>query len=327
VPVVTKIGLRTRVFSTGGVAVDGLTSDPPLNIEAAIPTLIVYQQFINIQDIHFSQLSFVESLQAYQFNMNNTDRQFFSNVYEQGYYDVIQIGLWMPEIDVSARIEPVEGRPGMFKIIPDAPLQPGKYAVYFGNAIHHKGIIFAAADNRRAEAFYFAKSEKAVDSGEVLAPTCSDPAACMTMSEGLLARGQYAEAQKTWDKVLELGGRVEFLVCRETGFTGCKAGTFSMNTKELSFVDGKGQPVFSAPLSDIESKGAQRAMRDTVPFGQRPFARFKLKVSGKDFNFVFMPKGVTCTNTNPPTCDEPGPSQQEAVANYISRKLATLLAK
>lgn len=153
---------------------------------------------------------------------------------------------------------------------------------------------------------------------------CSNAATCAANADKSLRGGQYPEAMQAWDKVLELGGSVNFLVCRETGFTGCKPGTFLMTTKEVSFLDGKSQQVFSAPLSEVEVKGAQKALKDIVRSDPRPFVRFKLKVSGKDYNFVFKPMYIPCTDTNPPTCDEPGLSQQETVANYIARKLQSL---
>lgn len=162
------------------------------------------------------------------------------------------------------------------------------------------------------------------DSEPVNTGGCSDAATCIASGDGLLKSGKYAEAAQAWDKALELGGSLNFLVCRETGFTGCKPGTFLMSSKEVSFLDGKSQQVFSASLSDVEVKGAQKALRSMVRSSPRPFVRFKLKVSGKDYNFVFQPMNITCTDTNPPTCDEPGLSQQETVANYIARKLQSL---
>jgi photosystem II stability/assembly factor-like uncharacterized protein len=153
---------------------------------------------------------------------------------------------------------------------------------------------------------------------------CPDAAACMAAGDSLLKKGQYSEAAQVWDTVLELGGSLNFLVCRETGFTGCKPGTFLMTTKEVSFLDGRSQQVFSAPLSEVEVKGAQKALKDIVRSSPRPFVRFKLKVAGKEYNFVFKPMYIPCTDTNPPTCDEPGLSQQETVANYIARKLQSL---
>lgn len=194
--VTTKIGLSILNGGGNGIAVDGLAGEPAMSIEVDTPTLIVYQQSVNIQDIHFSKLVYVASMQAYQFNMTKTAPEFFSNIYRRGYYDVIPIGLWRPQTEVSTRIEPVEGRPGMFKITPDSPLQDGKYVIYFGDNIHKDGIIFATREGRRTEALYFKK----VKSGVGASGTVSNDSNAGVMRDLMGIEYLLITANKTGDK-------------------------------------------------------------------------------------------------------------------------------
>jgi hypothetical protein len=155
--VTTKIGLSPRTYSYGGIAVDGIAGDPPVSAKSGAPTVIIYQQAMNMNALHFGKLTYVNTMQAYQFNMNKTDPRFFANVYGKGYNDIVEVGLWRPGDDLPVRVEPVEGRQGMFKIIPASPLQPGRYVIYFGDNIHQDGIIFATRSDRSAGALYFGK--------------------------------------------------------------------------------------------------------------------------------------------------------------------------
>ena len=154
--VVTKLGLEIGGRSGLGYAMDGLGGEPPLSLRDQSPTFIVYQQNVNINSLHLSDLVFVSTKQAYQFNIKGTAPQFFSNVYGgRGYYDVIDINLWRPKNEVSLRIEPVEGKQGMYKLIPELPLKPGRYTLYFEGAIHPYGTVFVATRGEQRSVFHF----------------------------------------------------------------------------------------------------------------------------------------------------------------------------
>ena len=45
---------------------------------------------------------------------------------------VTDIGMWLGETDVPLQIGPIEGKPGMLKLVTMAPLEPGVYAVHTG---------------------------------------------------------------------------------------------------------------------------------------------------------------------------------------------------
>jgi hypothetical protein len=49
-----------------------------------------------------------------------------------------------------------------------------------------------------------------------------------------------------------------------------------------------------------------------------------MKVAGKTYALYRVPLGVECTHDNPLSCQEPGPSQEEAFANYVARTIEKL---
>jgi hypothetical protein len=119
VAVVIRIGL-TVAGGSGypGIAVDGLAGDPPLRLGTAIPTLVIYQQLIDVSGFHLVNLRYVSTMQAFEFNMNGTAPEFFQNVFKRGYYDVIPVDLWRPQSEFRLRIEPAENKNGVYKLSP-----------------------------------------------------------------------------------------------------------------------------------------------------------------------------------------------------------------
>jgi len=156
-PVITKIGLRPGGPRSGnpGYAVDGFAGEPSLSIKNKLPIFLVYQQNVNITGFQFRDLVYVQTMQAYQFNIKKTNQAFFSNVFFVGYNDTIQIDLWRPNKVIPMSIEPVEEKTGMYRLIPQSPLESGRYTLYFKNDITQDGYIFTAASDRQASGFYF----------------------------------------------------------------------------------------------------------------------------------------------------------------------------
>lgn len=157
VSVVTKMGLQPGGPRSGnpGSAMDGFAGEPLLSIDSQSPIFIVYQQDVDINDFHLSDLVYVRTQQAYQFNKLGTNPAFFRSTYFRDYYDVIQIDLWRPKNEVPLRIEPVEGKSGMYRLIPKSELKQGRYTLYYGDAVHPDGFIFSTFPNRQSSAFYF----------------------------------------------------------------------------------------------------------------------------------------------------------------------------
>ncbi|MDD1777179.1 MAG: hypothetical protein LUQ65_03350 [Candidatus Helarchaeota archaeon] len=160
-PVVTKLGLEVGGRSGIGYAMDGFAAEPPLTLRSRSPIFIIYQQNVDPNSFYLSDLVYVRTHQAYQFNIKGTAPQFFRNVYSRGYYDVIELNLWRPRNKMPLRIEPIEGKQGMYRLIPESSLNQGRYAFYFKDAIHPDGTVFAAEANRRSSAFYSKIGEEA----------------------------------------------------------------------------------------------------------------------------------------------------------------------
>ncbi|MBU4320927.1 MAG: hypothetical protein Q8N12_01040 [Thermodesulfovibrionales bacterium] len=156
-PVITKIGIRPGGprSENAGIAMDGFEGEPSISIKSKLPIFIVYQQNIDARGFRLSDLVYVGTKQAHQFNYFGTGQTFFRGVYFVDYYDTIQINLWRPRKEIRLRIEPVEGKLGMFRLIPESSLAPGKYTLYFKGAIHPDGTIFVAEHERQESAFYF----------------------------------------------------------------------------------------------------------------------------------------------------------------------------
>lgn len=155
VQVVEKVGQRLLGAGTQGIAVDGIAGEPSVNLTTPSPIFLVYQQTITTQDLHLSKLVYVDSMKAYEFNMMNTAPQFYAGLYGQDYNAVIQVGLWRVTADLAVRVEPVEGKAGMYKITPEPSLADGMYALYFGKALHPNDIIFATSNRKQSFVIYF----------------------------------------------------------------------------------------------------------------------------------------------------------------------------
>jgi hypothetical protein len=153
VQVITKFGLT---LGNIGSAVDGLSDQTPiLRIDTQSPTIIVYQQNVQPSALQLSALSFVRNMKAHQFNMLGTAPQFFFNVYKKDPNETIPIDLWRPSGNVQMRIEPVEGKAGMYKLVPAVQLELGKYALYLPDSIHADDVVFSASVGRQSTIFAF----------------------------------------------------------------------------------------------------------------------------------------------------------------------------
>lgn len=148
-----------------------------------------------------------------------------------------------------------------------------------------------------------------------LRPT--EPDVRVRIGRTYLALGQYSEVPAAWDKALSLRGQVTFSVCHEHGFALCKVGDFSLGAEQVSFATGGGQKLFSVAASEIGLGGTF----DRTGSGN---AYFRLSVKGKNYNFDFLPFGVTCKSSTLVTCPQQGFEQQSAVVSYVSQTIPKL---
>jgi len=135
-----------------------------------------------------------------------------------------------------------------------------------------------------------------------LRPT--EPEAWAGIGRAYLASGEYSDSPTAWDKVLSLGGQITFSVCHERGFSGCEWGNLTLGSNEISFANASGQKLFSVAPTEVAHVWAWRRY-------------FRLRVSGKAYNFDFVPLGVECQKKLFVECPEQGTGQQSAVGNYV----------
>ncbi|MFQ5964228.1 MAG: hypothetical protein ACE5KZ_08100 [Candidatus Scalinduaceae bacterium] len=154
-PVVTTFGLVVGGNSDRGMAVDGMEGNPPVKLRTTSLNFILYQQGINVTSIRLGKLELMRELKAGQFNILGTKQQFFKNVYGRSPYDTIKINLWRPKTLMRLKVEPISSRPDMFRLTPETPLSPGRYAFYFGKSLREYDVVFTASPGRQAWAYYF----------------------------------------------------------------------------------------------------------------------------------------------------------------------------
>jgi hypothetical protein len=299
------VGLALR---TGGnsFAVDGFDGDPPQSAVAALSELLLYQQNVDIASVRFARLEFVRSLQAHQFNIAtavNPQPNLYPALFGVEYNQVIPVDLWRPLAEgVPFHTEPVIERNGMFRLIAESSLSPGRYAIFVGDSIHASGMIFATSGGQAGTGFYF----------EVRPPGAQGATSSPTPYTGGDEGGELTSA---WNKALELGKPVEIGACRAGGLIrgGRTCGTLSLSHEEVSFTQSNGQKVFAVPPSQVKIKGVD------LPAGV-----FSLEVGGKVSTFAYVPTGVDCPNG---ACPEEGLLQQKAVAVYVAQTIRKLAHK
>ena len=136
-----------------------------------------------------------------------------------------------------------------------------------------------------------------------------------------LQMAEYDHAVYVWDSALKLGSTLSISVCH-AGFACGDTGYFLLSTKEVSFVNKKGQRQFAAAPSAVTSEvGSPKVL-----FANAQIAAYfvQLKVSGKNYRFYYGPKGAQCKENF--MCQEPGLTQQKVVAEYVHNTIERLRA-
>jgi hypothetical protein len=131
-----------------------------------------------------------------------------------------------------------------------------------------------------------------------------------------LQLGQYDDVANLWDKALQLGSTLAMDVCHAGAICG-DTGTFFLSTKEVSFVNKKGEKVFSAAPSAVTSEGA-------VLYGGASPAYYLQIHFEKNWRFYYTPKSIHCSMNF--ACPEPGQTQQKVFADYVHEVLVRIAA-
>jgi tetratricopeptide (TPR) repeat protein len=133
-----------------------------------------------------------------------------------------------------------------------------------------------------------------------------------------LQLGQYDDAANMWDKALQLGSTLTLSSCHAKALCG-DTGTLQLSTKEVSFINKKGEKEFAAAPSEVTSEGAISV--NTTP----PSYYLQIRYAGKNYRFYYLPKAIRCSLGF--ICPEPGASQQKVVGDYVHDRLARIAAK
>ncbi|HBA61833.1 MAG TPA: hypothetical protein DCZ92_13685 [Elusimicrobia bacterium] len=196
-PITTLIGIKPgglRSNTDRGMAMDGFSGEP-VNVIDPSQSFVIYQQNVKADSFSLSELSYFGSARAGDFNVINTNPAFFENIYQARASDSVQVNLWRPNGKVDFRIEPVENRNGMFKLVPVRPLKPGRYALYSDKDLHGYNVVFTADVNRQASAVYFSVERKAVR-----------PPARAKAAAGSATAGQVVDIVGTWSGMVNQVG-------------------------------------------------------------------------------------------------------------------------
>jgi hypothetical protein len=183
------VGLRLRAGGNG-FAVDGFSGDPPQAVPAP-SEILVYQQNVDIASVHLARLEFVRSLQAYQFYIAtavNPHPDLYPSLFGVDYNQVIPVNLWRPRGQgIPVRTEPVVERNGMFRLVPETTLPPGRYALFFGDSVHASDIIFTTSGGEAGTAYYFEIQQPANSRTPMTAPSATDLNPAESSTGGLAA--------------------------------------------------------------------------------------------------------------------------------------------
>ena len=150
---------------------------------------------------------------------------------------------------------------------------------------------------------------------------CADYGTCFEAGMDALMSSNGTQVIQSWDRALRLGGSLHIPVCRERPLR-CEKGTFSLGTKEVSFINDKNENVFSVAPTQVGSPGTGRHDQASGQFT----AFFRLRVQAKNYNFDYSPASNGCRTDFFLQCPGPGPDQQQTVAQYVARTIPKLVS-
>ena len=352
-PVQVVTGLHQAILNATFV-VDGFSKDStPKDLANPSPTWLAYQQNIDVTALHLVKLDFVTSMQAQEFDIAQTPNggivDQFQNFYGVSRATPIRVNLWGPQAsEIQLRVEPVPERTGMFRLSPQSNLAPGRYALYYRNALHPNLIVNYKGSVDQDGVFYFRVSPTSAPSGDTPASTVQ-----ALMSSGLeafrsgewqdaltdfqgaeksdntglaslwvgntyLGMGSFTEFGGAWDRALGFNHVIAIPVCHTRGIQQCETGTLEVGKTAVRFLIA-GQSIFDGAPSSITPTGATQ-------HNLAGYADFSLQVAGKKYDLIFVPFGVQCQVLAHVNCQGNGTQQQKAVGDYIEQIIPKLSA-
>lgn len=158
-PVKVVAGLQSNALAVT-FAVDGFGEDTsPRNLGSPSPVFLGYQQNLDTTALHLYKLDFVTSMQAQEFDIAQIAQSMFDqfqNMYGVARTQPIQVNLWGTRgTEMPLRTEPMPERTGLFRLLPASAMQPGRYALYYRNALHPNLIMNYKGSSDQDAVFYF----------------------------------------------------------------------------------------------------------------------------------------------------------------------------
>lgn len=168
---------------------------------------------------------------------------------------------------------------------------------------------FQSSDFRRSAADFQAAANQKPTTGEAWA----------LLATADLAAGRSDEALLMADKAISLRYPFSVNVCHERTMLPCERGTLTLTTQTASFIRAGNRVVFRVPISKISAEGVRR-------YPGTSHISFGMNVEGKNYNFDFIPVGISCQLQLYVQCPLAGVTQQSVVSNYVVRTIPKLAA-
>jgi hypothetical protein len=144
-PVDLVFGLT--IANRRGLAVDGFDpSASPMSLEDPTAYFVVYGHELNPNVFTLARLDLLPKLRAGQFNILDTQPQFFQSVFGVPQSQEVTINLLRPKDPIGLRVEPMAQRDDMYRLVPEQPLSPGEsYALYTNDNLRPYDVVFTAS--------------------------------------------------------------------------------------------------------------------------------------------------------------------------------------
>ncbi len=132
------------------LGIDGIKNTPTIQVNNSNINIILYLEGVEPSKLKLEKLKYIDNMTAGQFNTIGTSPQFFQNVYGVPMNTLIPINMWVYKSEVQFKRAPVEGKPGMYRVVPNQSLTPGIYVLHFGE---FNGTPHAVSGGRMVYAF------------------------------------------------------------------------------------------------------------------------------------------------------------------------------
>jgi hypothetical protein len=103
------------------IGIDGIKNTPTIKVNNQNVNIILYLEGVEPSKLKLEKLKYLDNMTAGQFNTIGTSPQFFQNIYGVSINTIIPVNMWVYKSEVQFRRAPVEGRSGMYRVVPTIP--------------------------------------------------------------------------------------------------------------------------------------------------------------------------------------------------------------